>query len=238
MPGITQQIVEKLIAEMGGRFSRELGIDLFMDDPGEIFRWFLAAKLFGGRISTEIAMRTFREFEQRGVVTPATILATGWDDLVVILDAGGYTRYDFSTASRLLTIVETLDSRYGGNLNELHCQAQDNGDLERRLKALGTGIGDVTVNIFLRELRSVWTKARSEISPLALVPSRQLGLVGSCADPLATLEKVWSEHPVEGHDFRDLEAALVRLGKGYCRKGRHGACPFREQCAQGKRDQR
>jgi hypothetical protein len=35
-------------------------------------------------------------------LTPKQILKTGWDDLVKILDEGGYTRYDFKTADRLL----------------------------------------------------------------------------------------------------------------------------------------
>lgn len=223
-------IIVKLMVEIGGRFSRELGIDLTGNDPAEIFKWFLAAKLFGARISTEIAVRTFREFERRGVVTPEHILATGWDGLVTILDAGGYVRYDFSTATRLLAIMEALTRSYGGNLNILHERARDSMDLERLLKGLGSGIGDVTVNIFLRELRTVWPKARPALSPLAQLAADHLGLVVPGEEPLVSLEHLWSKHPVAGRDFCDLETALVRLGKEYCRNGRHGACPFREIC--------
>ena len=89
-----------------------------------------------------------------------------------------YAHYDFSTATRLLAINETLIRIYGGNLNTLHERARDSSDLERLLKGLGRGIGEVTVNIFLRELRTVWTKARPPLSPLALLASRQLGLCG------------------------------------------------------------
>src|SRR5512136_2799029 len=101
-------VVEKLLTKIGVKFSRELGIELAGGDPAEICKWFLAAKLFGARISTDIAIRTFREFQRCGVVTPERILATGWDGLVAILDAAGYTRYDFSTASRLLAIMDNL----------------------------------------------------------------------------------------------------------------------------------
>jgi len=223
-------IIEKLLSEMGGKYSRELGIDLTGNNPEDIFKWFLAAKLFGARISTGIAVKTFREFERRGVVSPERFLATGWDGLVSILDAGGYVRYDFSTATRLLAIMEALIQSYGGDLNLLHERARNSSDLERLVKGLGKGIGDVTVTIFLRELRTVWPKARPPLSPVALLASRHLGLVGTEDEPLAALESFWSKHAQEGFDFCDFEAALVRLGKDYCRKGRHNACPFRTTC--------
>ena len=226
-------IIERLLVQIGGKFSRELGIDLTGNDPAEISKWFLAAKLFGARIPTGIAIRTFREFERCGIVTPERILAAGWDRLVTILDAGGYVRYDFSTASRLLAIMEALTRLYGGDLNALHERARDNVDLEGLLKQLGSGIGDVTVNIFLRELRTVWPKARPDLSPLALLASRHLGLVGAGEESLGALERLWSKHSVAGKDFCDFEAALVRLGKDYCKKGRHGACPFRDICEKG-----
>jgi len=47
-------------------------------------------------------MQTYYEFEKRKVNTPDAIIDTGWDGLVGILDTGGYTRYDFKTATKLL----------------------------------------------------------------------------------------------------------------------------------------
>lgn len=230
---MAHEIIERLLAAVGGKYSRELGIDLTGSDPAEIFRWFLAAKLFGARIFTDIAMRTFREFERRGVVTPERILATGWDGLVSILDAGGYVRYDFSTATRLLAIMEALTRWYGSDLNSLHERARDSADLERLIKGLGTGIGDVTVTIFLRELRTVWPKARPPLSAPALLACGHLELVGPEREPLAALERLWSRYTVAGRDFCDFEAALVRLGKDYCRKERHDLCPLRDFCGKG-----
>ena len=42
----------------------------------------------------------------RGVLSPSKILETGWDGLVEILDEGGYTRYDFKTATKILEIAK------------------------------------------------------------------------------------------------------------------------------------
>jgi len=210
--------IEKLIDTVGGRFSTELGIDLSNGESSEIFKWFLASKLMGARISTDIAMRTYRAFEKRGITTPNSIIETGWDGLVKILDDGGYVRYDFSTATRLLGIAENLMREYAGDLNRLHKKATDEKELETLLKELGKGIGDVTVNIFLRELRGIWEKARPALSEMARLGALNLELIKNDEDPLPALEKFWSKNRVEGRDFRDFEAALLRMGKSHRRK--------------------
>jgi len=224
---------KRLIDSMGGRFSGELGIDLSGANSGQIFRWFLASKLMGARIATKTALATYREFDRRGVTSPERIRKTGWDGLVEILDAGGYVRYDFSTATKLLSITDDLNHRYGGDLNVLHATSRDPRDLEDRLKGLGKGIGDVTVNIFLRELRTVWQKARPTLSPLVLRAAGHLNLLRPGEDPLPALERLWSLRKVKGRDFSDFEAALLRLGKDYCGKRRCPACPMGDECPLG-----
>lgn len=221
---------KRLIDSMGGRFSAELGIDLSGADSGPIFRWFLASKLMAARIATKTALETYREFERRAVTSPERVRSTGWDGLVKILDAGRYVRYDFSTATKLLSITDDLLRLYGGDLNVLHAKSSDPRDLEERLKSLGKGIGDVTVNIFLRELRTVWEKARPAPSPLVLLAAGHLNLLRPGEDPLPALERFWTPRKVGGRDFSDFEAALLRLGKDYCRKRRCPACPMGDEC--------
>jgi endonuclease III len=211
-------------------YSRELGIDLSEPDRVQIFRWFLAAKLMGARISTRAALSTWREFARRGVDTPERIRQAGWDGLVAILDEGGYARYDFSTATRLLAIAGDILERYRGELNVLHDRSDGPRDLEVRLMGLGKGIGPVTANIFLREMRSVWPKADPAISPLALMAARDLGLDKGKGNPLDALRKAWAAEKARGYNFSDFEAALVRLGKDYCRKPRVTNCPMRGIC--------
>jgi len=219
-----------LIEVLGGMYSRELGIDLSGSDRAQIFRWFLAAKLMGARISTRAALSTWRGFDRRGVDTPERIQQTGWDGLVAILDEGGYARYDFSTATKLLVITGDIITGYRGDLNVLHECSEGPRDLEARLMGLGKGIGPVTANIFLREMRAVWPKADPAISPLALPAARDLGLVKGKGNPLDALRKAWAAEKARGYIFGDFEAALVRLGKDYCRKPRVTNCPMREIC--------
>lgn len=212
-----REAIEQLMKEWGGRFSTELGINIDSGSPREIFKWFLASILFGARIRQSAAMQTYREFEKRGVLTPDAILKTGWNGLVQILDAGGYARYDFKTATKLLGIAEMLNNRYGGDLNRLHEEANDSGDLESRLMEF-KGAGEVTVNIFLRELRGIWQKADPLPGETVIIAARKLGLTSleghtdeEKRNILEGLKRLWEQAAIS-YRFSDFEAALVRFG--------------------------
>jgi len=189
-------------------YCQELGLDLRRAE--DRFKWFLASILFAKRISAKVAMTTFKQFENADVTTPEAIVAAGWDRLVGILDAGGYVRYDFSTASSLLEVMAKLMKNYG-SLEELHRRATDSKDLENRLREF-KGIGQVAVNIFLRELRSVWTKASPRPSPLASGLAKKLGLDES---DLA---------------LPGLESALVRVYLDFCKAQKCTDCPLKGEC--------
>lgn len=141
---------------------------------------------------------------------------------MAILDRGGYARYDFKTATKLLAASQALLEQYGGDLNTLHDAARDAADLEARLRNLAKGIGAVTVNIFLRELRGIWEKAHPFPCDPAIAAARDLGLVpGQLQDGEVILERLqalWTEAAAPGR-FADFEAALVRCG--IRRKGAH-----------------
>jgi hypothetical protein len=214
-------VTKVLIERLGGKYSSQLGIELSKGRDEEIFKWFLASKLYAARISEDIATRTYFEFEKRDLLTHKKILKAGWDSLVKVLDDGGYVRYDFSTATKLLEITRDLETKYNGSLNRLHKESKDEREIERRLKGLGKGIGDVMVNIFLRELRDIWERANPEINDLTLLAAKRLGIISSAEEKerfLGVLKDYWERNRVEGFDFCDFEAALLKLGKNYIRK--------------------
>jgi endonuclease III len=191
-------------------YSEDLGIDL--SEPAGRFKWFLASILFGAKISERIAVNTYRQFEMAGVDTPEAIIEAGWDRLVEILDSGGYVRYDFSTASKLLDIMNSLKGKYG-SLEDLYHQASDTRDLERRLQEF-KGIGPMTVQIFLRELRGQWNiePARSKIAQSV---ARNLYI---------------NVRDFEAEKLARIETALVKLGLGYCKKRKCSQCPTQRFC--------
>lgn len=191
-------------------YSEDLGIDL--KEPSGRFKWFLAAILFGARISEKIASNTYKCFEQYGIDSPEKIVAAGWDGLVRVLDEGGYVRYDFSTATKLLDIAQMLQEKYG-SLDSLYKKSSDTKGLERRLQEF-KGVGAVTTQIFLRELRGVW-----EISPKT----------SSRAQSVAEILDI-NLHAFEGETLSRLETALVKLSLRYCKKKRCEECPLKDFC--------
>lgn len=222
-----------LVETAGGLYSTELGIRLSSGKSAEIYKWFLAALLFGARISETIAANTYREFARERLFSPRKIVDAGWDRLVEVLDRGGYVRYDFKTATKLLEVNRELLRQYKGNLNVLYAGAKDERELEQRLKKLGKGIGDVTVNIFLRELRGVWSKATPLPSDLVVDAARQLGYVRKdTRDKVRILEQLqdaWRVQRMPSAKFADFEASLVRYAITTHRK--HA----RTESASGKR---
>jgi len=187
----------KLIKQHGKLYSVQLGINLASKKESELFKWFLASILFGKRIGENIAAKTYSEFVKANVLTPNAILKAGWDYLVEILDEGGYVRYDFSTATKLLEISKKLLGEYG-SLTKLKESSKNEKEIVSKLLEF-KGVGPVTANIFLRELRMIWP-----VDP----------------EPLPTVKKTAKRFGINLKKFNrksmrfiKLEAALIRLRK-------------------------
>ena len=167
------------------------------------------------------------------MLSPPEILDAGWDALVRSLDAGGYVRYDFKTADKLLEVMSYLLARYGGSLSLMHEESLDKRDLEKRLMEI-KGIGPGTTAIFLRELREIWEKAYPLPQDFSIQAAEHLGFVEKSLldkeEVLETLSSLWKEQVIKGYGFPDFEDALLRLGKNYCRKQRCKDCPMKDYC--------
>ena len=224
-------MVRRLVAG-GGRFSTALGIDVEAGEA-QVDRWFMAATLFGARIPTAIAGRTFHVLDEAGV-TVATARAFGSDDLVALLDRGGYARYDYKTATRLQALCDALGEHYGGRVCAIPDEARTPAELEEALDEL-PGWGPVTVGIFLRELRGAWTRRRPHSTPARWpvpatsasstnVPGSRWASCGPCR---------WQPVSI----YADLEGALVRTALAHradlrtCPGGR--TCSVRAHLAPG-----
>jgi len=209
-----------LLEKFGQKYSEMLGIRLKTGSDVEVFKWFLVSVLFGAPITESSVIKTYKCFEKHNVLTPRKILETGWDGLVEILDEGSYTRYDFKTADKLLLVMGNLEKRYNGSLSLLHQKASNSIDLENRLKQLGKGIGNVTVSIFLRDLREIWEKADPKPTPLVVLAAKNLKIIET-EQPQRALEELklfWKKNRIAGYTFVNFETTLMRLGKDMRRK--------------------
>lgn len=178
-------------------YSEQLGIELAGADDQALFKWFLASLLFGGHISETIAVHTYQAFAKHGLLTPQKILGAGWDYLVShIMREGGYVRYDGRKSQQVIQDCEQLLQDYQGSLTLLHEAATDAADLETRIQAF-YGVGPVTANIFLRELRPFWKKANPEPLPVVYELAALLGI------PINSFKR-------KSLSFCRIEAGLIR----------------------------
>ncbi len=201
-------IPKELIEKNSVSYPQIFKIDL-KKDP---FPWFLLSVLFGARISENIAKNTFFIFKSENLISPEALIERGWDGIVAVLDTGGYVRYDFKTATKILELSENIIKE--GGLNKIHEKSKDFEDLVRRLKNLAKGIGDVTVGIFMREMVGVWEKAGPYPSDVAMIAARNLGI------------DVFSYRAV---NYGRLEYFLMKIGKN-CIKEKCENCMVKEYC--------
>jgi hypothetical protein len=179
-------------------YSEELGIDLTEHKDKELFKWFIASVLYGNKISEDIAKNTYQTLDHYNLLTPESILKAEWDFLVnPVMREGGYVRYDGKTSTQLLKNSKHIIDVYQGSLNKLHKKAADKKDLEKLIDDF-YGVGPVTTNIFLRELRPFWSKC--DPAPLSLVQK------------LARKYKIdLSAYNRKSLVFIRIEAGLIRL---------------------------
>ena len=132
----------------------------------EIERWFIAATLFGTRISAAVAERTFRVLSDAGLARIGQARHIPQDDFIALLDEGGYARYDERTATRLRALSDMISERYDGRAAVIGRRFTTYPTLRAALDVL-PGWGPVTIQLFLRELRGVWPGAQPPLDQRA-----------------------------------------------------------------------
>ena len=182
----------------GPLYSEELGLDLGSCREQDLFLWFLASLLFGQRISEVIAGNTYHSFVRRGLTTPQKIVAAGRAYLVnPVMREGGYVRYDDTKSTKILRDCAILLDLYGSSPQRMHDTARDKSELEARLLAF-SGVGPVTMHIFLRKLRPHWGKADPAPLPFMRPLARRSGLH-------------LDQYDRKSREFARVEAGLIRL---------------------------
>lgn len=194
--------VRTLLRDYGRTFAEEAGIPLGRNDPSGIFRLLCASSLYGARISATVATAAIRALAKAGWISSAKMAASTWEERTRVLNQNGYARYDESTSRRLGDMAQTVEEKYGGDLRHLRDEADRDPGAERLLLRQFKGMGEVSVNIFLREVQAIWPEIYPCADARALNAARRLELPSS-AQGLAEL--------VSRPQLPKLVAALVRF---------------------------
>lgn len=193
-------VLHALLDDNGRTYAEEAGIKL-RDTPQPLYRLLVLAHLLSARIRASVALAAARELGDAGMRSPRAMLEATWQDRVDALGRGGYRRYDERTATQLGDGAQLLLEHYGGDLRRMREKAGgDLGELRRLLREV-PGLGPAGVDIFLREVQSVWPEAGPLLDEKALQGARRLGV----ADDPGTLLKL-----ADDTDPAHLAAGLVR----------------------------
>jgi len=203
MPTSAQdEIVRALLEEHGQTYAEQLGIGLEGGTPSPLFRWLCAAILMSARIRAEAAVDAARALADQGWTTAAKMAAASWEERTRTLNRAGYARYDESTSRMLGDTAEMLQDKYQGDLRKLRDAAEREPARERALLKECKGLGEVGVDIFMREAQIVWPELYPFADRKALQAAAELGLD---ADPHALADRVPRK------DFPRLLTGLVRV---------------------------
>ena len=134
----------------------EFDLDVLGSDT-DMFRWFLLCYLFGKPIRSESAVATWRLFIEKKLDTPWAITKASERQLVRILHAGGYTRYQHVTARGLQVCMERLVREYEGSLLLMLESSYDEDEFSKRLQKLH-GVGPKVAEIFTRETEEYFAR--------------------------------------------------------------------------------
>ncbi|WP_377269306.1 endonuclease [Peterkaempfera sp. SMS 1(5)a] len=199
-PAADRRAVDRLVEAYGRTYAAEAGIGL-RDTPGPLYQLLVLAELASTRIRAEVAVAAARALFDAGLRDPRRMLEADWQQRVDALGAGGYRRYDESTATRLGDGAQLLLDRWRGDLRVLHREAGDStAALSTALQEF-PGIGPAGADIFLREVQSVWPGVAPHFGAKALEGADRLGLPAEAA-ALGRL--------IGRHEPAAFAAALVR----------------------------
>jgi endonuclease III len=134
----------------------EFDLEVLSSDD-DMFGWFLLCYLFGKPIQSDVAVATWRLFSEHNLDTPWAIAEASERDLVRVLHAGGYTRYQHVTARGLKACMERLIRLYDGSLLLMLDNSLDEDEFSKRLQELH-GVGPKVAEIFTRETQEFFAR--------------------------------------------------------------------------------
>ncbi|WP_133748850.1 DNA methylase [Pseudomonas sp. LP_7_YM] len=133
----------------------DLNIHLGAGDDPSLFKWLIASFLMGKRIQGDIAAEAYRVIvEKHERDTSRKLAGCTHRELVRMLGEARYTRYDESTAERLLKLSTKLNAEYAGKVTDIRKLCENRAEFAARLQDF-EGIGPKTIEIFMRDAEGV-----------------------------------------------------------------------------------
>ncbi|MGH0038228.1 MAG: hypothetical protein ACQGVK_24620 [Myxococcota bacterium] len=222
-----------LVERLGSHLATAAGLGPDPEDDRELAVWWALVCLADPRREDAAeALAALRALAERGALTPGEWASQGPEKLAAWLEAAG-----LPGATRAGTVLwrtgRSLVADYDGSLAGLARGCEDLEELGGRLARLAPGFGRSSVVRYLQPLRDGWSAAAElPLDRAAHAAAVHLGWLSEGDDEEAgpgTLRARLSG-AAGAPAFHDVEAALARLGRRACARGRVQSCPLGDAC--------
>lgn len=222
-----------LVARLGPHPASVLGLGLDTDE--DLGRWLVASVLLGGRTAEAVALDAFRRLAREGLAAPTRLARAGFAEVQRCLEEAGVAKSE-AVAAVLGRVCAALVQAHGGSIDGLVGTADSLEDVARRLSQLGAGFGKAAVLRFLTPVRDRWSVTCDLPSSSAVLAAGQdLGWIPPTQDEEGVPASLAGRASTSiGVSRRDLEAALEKLGRAACLRGRLDRCPLAASCPRGR----
>lgn len=179
-----KRIVRRLIG--GGRGFAETWGFRVTNNPANLFQLLYLSILLRPRGDYQRAVRTAVALRDRGWDSPARMVRSAQDERFRAIRDASHRRDAREVATMLGDLAGMIGQRYRGDLRRLRTQARQDPAVERALLKQLPGVDDEVVDLFFRDVQTVWPEAAPFADRRALAAARRMGLGRSAVD-LASL---------------------------------------------------
>ncbi|KAL4872598.1 hypothetical protein BDV12DRAFT_161841 [Aspergillus spectabilis] len=157
--------------------------------PNTIFAMLMDAMLKSKPISHELTDQTLRKLVDVGYHDIHKLGEASWEERAMVLKDGGYNRYREQGSTNLGKLVDFVNEKYDGDLNNLIKEAGYDPQKTRDLVKEVHGLGNLGVELFFNNVQSVWPSIAPFVDSRSLQTAEESGL-GTDLDAIyADLEK-------------------------------------------------
>ncbi|RAK79926.1 uncharacterized protein BO72DRAFT_445747 [Aspergillus fijiensis CBS 313.89] len=144
--------------------------------PETLLAMVIDAMLKSRPISHDLSQRAVNHLIEVGFHDIRKLSESSWEERAMALKDGGYNRYREQGATNLGEMVELINDKYEGDLNNLLKKANNDRKKTRQLIKEIKGLGDLGADLFLNNVQSVWPSMAPFLDGRSLETADKVGL--------------------------------------------------------------
>ncbi|RAH86515.1 hypothetical protein BO86DRAFT_385360 [Aspergillus japonicus CBS 114.51] len=144
--------------------------------PETLLAMVIDAMLKSRPISHDLSQCAVNHLIEVGFHDIRKLSESSWEERAMALKDGGYNRYREQGATNLGEMVELVNDKYAGDLNNLLKKAKNDRKKTRQLIKEIKGLGDLGADLFLNNVQSVWPSMAPFLDGRSLETADKVGL--------------------------------------------------------------